>query len=201
MARSYYRGNSRRLKAIDSFDQQYRAVDVLRWCMSEPFPSPLLHGALFSCQAEQLDPFQFLISEVLRFFQKKPTSRGKQELYRGMKLEKQLVDYFKFYNNKMVCVSGFFSCDKLRPTALQTALSPGFRPDLLPVLFKIECDLSLNIVHGESILVFEPGTTFRILCVSGETPTVIKLRAVPEDAKRFVREYKDAHPGNRYLCY
>ena len=59
-----------------------------------------------------------------------------------MKLSNELVDIFEAHTGQLVCANGFFVCTKARNMELQTAASPGYRTDLVSVLFKVDFDAS-----------------------------------------------------------
>ncbi|CAF0765821.1 unnamed protein product [Rotaria sordida] len=83
---------------------------------------------------------------------------------------------------------------------MDLASSPGYRSDLSSVLFKIDCDASVklaevSIENRSSIVIFDVGTTFRIVCINRGTISIIKMKAVPDEGKKMAREYKDNHKG------
>lgn len=200
IARVYYQNNARRLQYIDDFDRTYRPKDALRWCFRSPFPANLLRRA-FTCQDfEQLSLCRFLIVETSRIIQQPDKSTGMLLLYRGMKLLKNVVDQFEQRTGQLVCANDFITCTKSRAYALELATSPGYRTDLVSVLFKIECDstvkaIETSIQNRPVMSVFDIGTTFRIVCLSRGAIIAIKMKAVAGEGKRIVRDYKVAHRG------
>ncbi|CAF1259638.1 unnamed protein product [Didymodactylos carnosus] len=199
-ARSYYRGNPKRLKFVDEFDQLYRPNDSLRWCFRAPFPSRLLRYALISRNAELLQPCHFLIIDVLRVLQQQPRRPGRGQLYRGMKVSNELMNMFETHTGGLVCASGFFTCTKSRTIGLQSASSPGYRPDLSSVLFKIDFDASARFAevamdNGSTIVIFDVATSFRVMCVNRGAMSVIKMKTASDEGKRVAVEYKEKHKG------
>ena len=202
MARTYYQNHSRRLQSVDDFDRMYRPKDALRWCFRSPFPSNLLRQALLSRHVDQLSLFRFLIVDASRLIQQPSRARtgGVVQLYRGMKLSRDVVDRFEQHVGHLLCAGDFFPCTKSRAMALDLATSLRSRPDLVSVLFRIECDGTVRVsptplATRPPMFVFDLGTTFRLLSFSRMTLVVIRLNAVAGEAKRFVHEYRETHPG------
>ena len=115
-----------------------------------------------------------------------------------MKMSKQVVDQFERYTGQLVCASSFIACNKSRALALNLATSPGYRSDLLSILFEIECDDTVKVIetpiqNRSSMSIFDIGTTFRSICFHRDTIVVIKMRAISGDGKRLAQEYKDNH--------
>ncbi|CAF0983561.1 unnamed protein product [Rotaria sordida] len=195
-ARNYYRGNPKRLKLVDEFDKSYRANDAFRWCFCSPFPSRLLRYALMSPTLKQLSPYQFLIGDTIRILQQQSKRTSHGQVYRGMKLPNELVDMFETHTGQLVCVNGFFMCTKSRNIELQSAASPGYRSDLLSVLFKIDFDASARFAevameNGSTIIVFDVVTNFRVVCVNRGTMSIIKMKTTPDEGKKLALEYKE----------
>ncbi|CAF4837867.1 unnamed protein product [Rotaria sp. Silwood1] len=200
MARDYYRTNPRRIRLVDEFDRTYRPKEALHWSIQDSFPSYLLRHAFISCQSEQLNLCRFLIADTSRLIQQQSKRTGSLQLYRGMKLPSKLVDSFETHTGKIMCACGFFTCTKSRTTALELASSPGYRTDLSSVLFKIDCDVSVKLAEMSTedrspIVIFDVGTTFRIICVNRATISIIKMKAVPDQGKKLVQDYKNNHKG------
>ena len=147
MARIYYRTNSRRLQLINDFDRTYRSKDAIRWCFRYPFPSNLIRHAFITQDFDQLSLYRFLIVDVSRIIQQPSRPMGFLQLYRGMKLPKHVVDRFEKHLGQCVCASDFLTCTKSRAFALDSATYSGYRLDLVSVLFKIECDSTVKVIH------------------------------------------------------
>jgi hypothetical protein len=158
--------------------------------------------ALSSHSKEQLSLCRFLFADATRFFQKQPTHKFCTQVYRGMKLSSEFVDRFEAHVNKLVCTGGFFPCVKSRTNALALASLPTYRPDLLPVLFKIDCeptDLFIEIANTlsssstSSSIVFDVCMAFRVICIKRGEMTIIKLKTAGGSGKRIAQDYLAEH--------
>ncbi|CAF4778953.1 unnamed protein product, partial [Rotaria magnacalcarata] len=107
MARAYYRSNPTMRSLINEFKQRYHPKDALSWCLLSPFPSCLIRHAFLKCQMEQLNLYRFLIADTSRSIQIHSNSTKDLQLYRGMKLTRQMVDTFAMNTGRIVCASGF----------------------------------------------------------------------------------------------
>jgi hypothetical protein len=195
-ARNYYRGNSKRLRAVDEFDRSYRSNDSFQWCFRSPFPSNPLRHALLSPTIESISPYYSLIIDITRSIQQQSKHSAHGQLFRGMKLPNELVDLFETHTGQLVCANGFFMCSKARNVELQLAALPTYRTDLLSVLFKIDFDASarfaeVQMENGSMATIFDIATSFRVMCVSRGGMSIIKLKTVSDDGKKFAQEYKE----------
>lgn len=185
---------------IDELEKSYRSADVLNWCLRSPFPARFLRHAIAFENQEQLDLCRFLFVDTIRIFQKQPTRKFCTQVYRGMKLSKEQLDRFEEYAGRLVCTSGFFPCTKSRTNAMALALSPNYRPDLLSVLFKVDCeahDLFIeisNTVSPSSTIVFDVCMTFRVVSIKRDQLTIITLKTAGNDGQQLAQKYLSSHP-------
>lgn len=198
IARAYYRSNSSRMSLINEFEQRYSPKDALRWCVLSPFPSCIIRHAFLTCQTEQLNLYRFLIADASQLIRARSKFTRGIQLYRGMKLTRNLVDTFVKNTGKTVCASGFFTSIKSRAIALDMALSPEYRSDLSPVLFKIHCNSSADFTeipedNRTSSFVFDIAANFRIIFINRGKMTVVKMRTLCNDDDRISRELKINH--------
>jgi hypothetical protein len=157
----------------------------------------LLH-ALRSHSKAQLSVSRSLFSDISRFFQQQPKRKSSDQVYRGMKLSKVLLDQFEAHVDQLVCTSGFFPCTKSRTNALALATSPSYRPDLVPVFFKIDCDASspyteLPQKQSLPVIIFDTCVAFRVVYVHRDQMSIIKLKTAVEAGKKIALEYLDKH--------
>ncbi|CAF0972875.1 unnamed protein product [Rotaria sordida] len=198
MARLCYRDNGRIMEMIDEFEKSYRSSEIVHWCFRSPFPSHFLHHAIRSHNLEHLNMCRFMFIDANRFFQQQPKHKSSEQFYRGMKLTKELLDQFESHVGQLVCTSGFFPCTKSRTNALSLASSPGYRSDLLSVLFKIDYD-STSIYSQVSnkmlsnVIVFNVSIPFRVINVHRGQMSVIKMKPAITDGKRIVQDYLEQH--------
>jgi hypothetical protein len=198
MARYYYRDNSRIIELTGEFEKSYRPAEVISWCLRSPFPARFLLYALRSHNKTQLNICRFLFADASRFFQQHPKRKSSDQVYRGMKLSKELLDRFEAHVGQLVCTSGFFPCTKSRTNALTLASLPAFRSDLLPVLFKIDCDASslyteLATKHSLPIIAFDVCIAFRVVYVNRGQMSIVKMKTAGEAGKKIALEYLGKH--------
>jgi hypothetical protein len=200
LARNYYRSHPKRLKSIDEFDRTYRITDAIRCCFRSPFPLRPLRCALMSGNYEQIVPYQFLVADVARCFRQQSNVSNCGQFYRGMKLSGTTLDMFDRHCGQLVCTHGFFTCSKSRNIELQAAASPGYRPDLLSVLFKIDFDSTarfaeITLENGSILVVFDVATSFRVVCVNRGNMSIVKLKSATDDGKQLAVNYKTNENG------
>ncbi|CAF3077680.1 unnamed protein product [Rotaria sp. Silwood2] len=198
VVQNYYRHNNKIITLIEDLEHSYIAAHALTWCLRSPFPSRFINHALYSRNMEQLNFCRFLISDASHFLQQQSKHHSSAQFYRGMKLPRELVEKFVKSIGGLICTSWFLVCTKSRTMALAAASSPAYRPDLIPVLFKIDCDsmtpyfeLSKNV--SSPIIIFDVSTAFRILHVGQDQMVVVKMKIVSDDGQKVAREYKEKH--------
>ncbi|CAF2782598.1 unnamed protein product [Rotaria sp. Silwood2] len=199
LARRYYRDNSRIIEIIEEFEKSYRSTDVINWCFRSPFPARLLLHALRFHNKAQLNICRSLFADASRFFQQHPKRKSSDQVYRGMKLSSELLDKFEAHVGQLICTSGFFPCIKSRTNALTLASLPAYRPDLLSVLFKIDCDASslfteISNKQTTPLIVFDVCMAFRIVYVNRGQMSIVKLKTEGEAGKKIALEYLEKHP-------
>ena len=200
VVQDYYQHNNKTLALIEQLDHSYIATDALSWCLRSPFPSRFVNHALYSRNREQLNLCRFLISDASHVLQQQPKHPSSTQVYRGMKLSSELVEKYIKNIGKLVCTSRFFVCTKSRTTALAAASSATYRPDLIPVLFKIDCDSTTSYFESSKnvsspIIVFDVCSAFRILYVAQEQMVIVKMKIASDDGRKVAREYKAKHDG------
>jgi hypothetical protein len=200
IVQNYYQHNNKILALIEQLDHTYIAADALSWCLRSPFPSRFVNHALFSRNRTQINLCHFIISDASHFLQQQPKHPSTTQVYRGMKLSSELVEKYIKNIGRLICTSRFFVCTKSRTTALAAASSTTYRPDLIPVLFKIDCDsttsyfeLSKNV--PSATIVFDACSVFRILYVAQEQMVIVKMKIASDDGRKAAREYKAKHEG------
>ncbi len=195
MGRHYYRDNIRIMGLIEELEKFYRPGEVITWCLRSPFPTRFVLHALRSHNKIQLNSCRFLFADAARFFQQHPKRKVSDQVYRGMKLSNELLDIFEAHVGQLVCTSGFFPCTKSRTNALTLASLPAYRSDLIPVLFKIDCDASslcAEITNNHSLpstIVFDACMAFRVVYVNRSSMSIVKMKTAGEAGKKVALEY------------
>lgn len=198
MTRHYYRDNVRIIEIIGELEKSYRPSEVINWCFRSPFPARFLRHALFSHNKTQLNVCRFLFTDASRFFQQQPKHKTGEQVYRGMKLSSELLDKFENHIDQLVCTNDFFSCTKSRTHALTSASLPSYRPDLLPVFFKIDCDTSspfteITMKNSPPLIVFDACIAFRIIYVNRGPMSIVKMKTANDAGKKIALNYLDTH--------
>ncbi|CAF4611798.1 unnamed protein product, partial [Rotaria sp. Silwood1] len=130
-------------------------------------------------------------------------------MYRGMKLTSDQIDQFKENKSKLVSINGFLTTTTFRLTALNQAMKPSKRTDLMPVLLEIQCNLeqvSNNVIVADCIhcnellneeqqeIIFDLNVAFRLESMRMEEDMwMIKMSA--SNAGQLIKEkyIKDSH--------
>jgi hypothetical protein len=198
MSEKYYRGNTKLLKSLDDFDYCYEQNDALQWCFYSPFPSHFLRRALSSRNTEHIDLCRFLINDVSDVLNQSTIYETNRQFYRGMKITNEGLEKLIKHTGKLICPKGFFTCNKSRKVALDLACSPNYRPDLQPVLFKVNCPPSVPLgevptVGTAGLMVFDVYTAFRVKYVNRGPVSVVKLEPADEDGRNLAYEYRMQH--------
>lgn len=198
MSRALYRDNGRVMEIMDEFEKSYRPAEALQWCIHSLFPSNFIRHAIHFRNLEQLNVCRFIFIDVNRFFQQQPKHRSSEQFYRGMKLTKEILDQFESHVGQLVCTSSFFLCTKSRTNALSLASSPGYRSDLLSVLFKIDCDSTsmysqLSNKKLSNVIVFGASISFRVVNVHRGTMSVIKMKPAVTDGQTIAHNHLKEH--------
>ncbi|CAF2125877.1 unnamed protein product [Rotaria magnacalcarata] len=200
LARRTYRDNPRIIETIEELEKSYRASDVITWCFRSPFPTRLLLHALRSHNKAQLSVCRFLYVDASRFFQQHGKHKSSEQVYRGMKLSNELLAKFETRVGQLICTSGFFPCTKSRTNALTLASLPAYRPDLQPVLFKVDCDASSLFIeipnkNSSPMIAFDACMIFRIVYVNRGPMSIIKLKTAGDAGKKIALDYLENHPN------
>jgi len=194
MTRFYYRDNARIIEIINEFEKSYRPNESIHWCCRSPFPTRFLLHALRSHSKTRLTVCRFLFADSTRLVQQQPKRKTSEQFYRGMKLSSQILDEFEHQIGRIVCTSSFFPCTKSRTNALTLASLPTYRPDLLSVFFKIDCDTSSLYAevaqkNSPTQIVFDVCTSFRIVHVNRGPMSIVKMKTAADAGKKIALDY------------
>jgi hypothetical protein len=146
VCRSYYRGNTKELRLIDEFEQNYRPDDAIRWYSKQSFIYRLVNKALRSEDLHQLRTFRFFIGDLSQQLaeehEKVLTSKETHvTLYRGAKLDREEFDKLRENLGKVIFTNGYLSTSRLEQAARTFATKSSKRRDAVGVLFQIHCDV------------------------------------------------------------
>jgi hypothetical protein len=159
------------------------------------FSSCFLHDALSSRNTKDIDLCRFLINDISHVLQQPIDFKVNRQFYRGLKLTNEDLEKLIKHTEKLICPKGFFIRTKSRKLALNLAQSPNYRLDLRPVLFKINCPLSIHIgevpmIGTSGLVVFDVYMAFRINYVNRDSVSVVNLEPADEVGRNLARAYR-----------
>ncbi|CAF3347670.1 unnamed protein product [Rotaria sp. Silwood2] len=184
--RQYYRGNRQVLKQIDEFEENYHKDDCFQWYTRETFLYKIINKILRTEDIEQLFIFRYYIIDLSSQLSKecekiKSGSEKSIHLYRGTTITTETAETFKVNQGKLIATNCYWSTSRDRSYALTFAKRSHNRPDVIPVLFKIECDVedpnnvaifadisAFSNFPEEQEVLFDVGTVFKIEIVKEE---------------------------------
>ncbi|CAF1509084.1 unnamed protein product [Rotaria sp. Silwood1] len=215
--RQYYKNNHRILKNIDEFEQNYHKDECIQWYTRNTFIYKLINKALRTEDIEQLYIFRYYISDLSKQLAQEyeKLKRGKEKkfyLYRGTTINKTEAQNLVKNINKLIATNAYWSTSRNRSYALTFANTPRNQPDLMALLFEIECNLNdcndsvifadiayLSNFEKEEEVLFDVGSIFYIENVreeeEGDTKLfVIKLRPTGEGrelANKYIEQNRE----------
>ncbi|CAF2988578.1 unnamed protein product, partial [Rotaria sp. Silwood2] len=157
MCKEYYRGNTKEMKLIQEFEQNYRAEDAIRWYSKQSFVYKLINKALRTEDVDLLYKFRFFIGDLSGSLQCQHEKIVKSEekilnVYRGVILDREEFDKLKENQEKLISTNGYLSTSRDRSLALSFALKPTKRIDVISALFHIRChikQIDKNIIFAD----------------------------------------------------
>ncbi len=186
VCRQYFRDNDRMLRDIENFDENYHKDECIQWYTKETFIYKLINKALRTEDIVQLYIFRYYIADLSKqLAEKYKITKNKDEkkilLYRGLPMDKKEVQKLKINVGKLIAGNSYWSTSRSRKCALEYANKLPNRPDMVPVLFEIECDLQdqtdsvifadisgLSEFSSEEEFLFDAGSIFQIQEVKEE---------------------------------
>ncbi|CAF3740437.1 unnamed protein product, partial [Rotaria sp. Silwood1] len=118
-------------------------------------------------------------------------------VYRGMKMAKDQIEKFKENEGKLVSISGFFTANTFRSTALNQAMKPSKQTGLSSVLLKIQCDLQhlnngvvvTNSCEEQQEILFNSTVTYRLKNVRMEDEIYFVEMSASNDGQIIKEKY------------
>lgn len=183
------------MDAIDNFDCSYEKHDALKWCFSAQFPSRFLNYSLSTRNPRFIDLCRFLIVDVANVLKQPVYRKSSIQIFKSIKMTQELLEKLVNHTGKLICPKGFFTCTTSRVAALDLVRASDYRPDLKPVLFKLNCDSSVRIgeLQGKdssTLIVFDVYTAFRIKWVTLGPVSIVELESADKDGRNMALEYK-----------
>ncbi|CAF1273770.1 unnamed protein product [Didymodactylos carnosus] len=208
ICRDYYRGNSKELKYVEEFENEYKPDDSIRWYTKESFIHKLINKALRTEEIEQLYIFRLFISNLSTCLGKESQRIQREQapinVYRGERLSNVELEKLKANEGKLISINGFLSTSRSHELALRFACKQAKRTGVFPVLFHIQCYMtgeSSDIIFAditelshfpeEQEVLFDLGAAFRIESIHFEDKLNlwhIRLKATNEGAQ-IAQEY------------
>ncbi|CAF4480491.1 unnamed protein product [Rotaria sp. Silwood2] len=157
ICKEYYRGNTKHMKLIREFEENYRSEDAIRWYSKQSFVYKLINKALRIEDIDLLYTFRYFIADLCENLQRKHEhillSKEKiLNVYRGTKLEKEEFDKIKTNQRKLISTNGYLSTSRLKSLALHFATKHTRKNDDISVLFHIQCNIEQvdkNIIFAD----------------------------------------------------
>ena len=205
--RNYYRGHTKQMKLIDKFEEKYRSEDAIRWYSEQSFVYKLVNKALRTGDYNQLHRFRYFIGDLSNGLEKeheKILSSNEEILtvYRGAKLHKEEFEQLKQNVNKLISTNGYLSTSRDRLRALSFAKKSTKRPDVIPVLFQIHCDIKqighsvifadiekFSVFPQEQEVLFDVDAAFRIDSIETNGERKIINMTVTNEAQNVGRHF------------
>jgi hypothetical protein len=130
-----------------------------------------LRQALNSRNTKHIDLCRFLIDDVSDVLHQPMTCKSNRQFYRGLKITNEGLEKLTKHTGKLICLKGFFTCNKSRKVDLDLARSSNYRPDLRPALLKINCPPFVPLgevptVGTGGLVVFDVYTAFCVKYVN-----------------------------------
>jgi len=205
--RNYYRGYTKQMKLIEKFEKEYRSEDAIRWYSEQSFVYKLVNKALRTGDYDQLHRFRYFISDLSNGLQKEHENllSSNEEIltvYRGAKLHKEEFEQLNQNVSKLISTNGYLSTSRDRSLALSFAKKSTKRPDVIPVLFQIQCDIKqidrsiifadiekLSAFPGEQEVLFDIDAAFRIDSIETDGERKIIKMTVTNEAQNIGRHF------------
>jgi len=205
--RNYYRGHTKQMKLIDEFEKEYRSEDAIRWYSKQSFVYKLVNKALRTSDYDQLHRFRYFISDLSHSLEKEHENLLLSDeeiltIYRGTKLHKEEFEQLKQNVNGLISTNGYLSTSRNRSLALSFAKKSTKRPDVIPVLFQIHCDIKqidrsvifadiekLSVFPREQEVLFDIDAAFRIDSIETDGERKIIKMTVTNEAQNIGRHF------------
>ncbi|CAF2400065.1 unnamed protein product [Rotaria sp. Silwood2] len=207
ICKEYYRGNTKEMKLIHEFEQNYRSEDAICWYSKQSFLYKLINKALRTEDIDLLYKFRFFIGDLSenlqRLHEKILLSEEKLlNVYRGVKLDKEEFIKLKENQGNLISINGYLSTSRRKSLALNFAMKPTKRIDVFPVLFHIHCDIKhidKNIIFAdihqfsqypdEQEVLFDLNACFQIESIEEhESLQIIKLN-LSNEGQQITKDY------------
>ncbi|CAF4128050.1 unnamed protein product [Rotaria sp. Silwood2] len=207
MCQQYYHDNLREQRLIDEFEREYRSEEAIRWYLEKSFISKLMTKGLRTQDIDQLHMIRFFIGDltenIAREHQKFLLSNEQiLTVYRGTKLTKKELKKLKKNEGALICMNGYLSANRHRSSALDVAMKPTKRSDLISVIFEIECnirELGENIIFADisqyseypdrQEVLFDVKTTFRLKNTQRLAQVWLVKMNASNDGQKIVTDY------------
>ncbi|CAF1352395.1 unnamed protein product [Adineta steineri] len=207
--KNYYYGDHEQQLFIEEFEQDYRPDNSIKWYTKETFLYKLVNKALRTEDIEHLHIFRFFISDLSLSlsaeYEKIRSNKDTIILYRGQKMDPIELLSLQENHGNLIAANGFLSASRSEQLAIEFAIKPTKRSNVLSVLYEIECNVKSTIFADvaqfsdypkESEVLFDFGSTFRFISVTEDKQSKlwkIKMNATDEGAavmKEYIELYR-----------
>lgn len=206
-SRQYYHENQQEFQHINEFQRNYTSHNAIQWYTRDTFLYRLLNKALRTEDICQLYTFRYFIVDLsanlnveYHKWKARQNSSTNVMLYRGLKLMKEELLTLKENEGGIISVNGFFSTTRSKSIALDFARKPTKRPNVLAVIYEIECNTCVEGIifadiaqysayPDEEEVLFDIGTTFRIQSIEIDCNLSIIHMETVNDGRRIAQDY------------
>ncbi|CAF1082646.1 unnamed protein product [Rotaria sordida] len=207
ICKEYYYGNTKEMKTIYEFERYYQSKDAIFWYSKQSFIYKLINKALRIEDIDLLYKFRFFISDLsenLRYEHEKILLSQEKifDVYRGIKLTREEFNKLKENQGKFISINGYLSTTRQLSLALNFALKPTKRIDIISVLFHIQCDITKidkNIIFadidqfseypGEQEVLFDLNACFQIQSIEeNQSLKIIKMN-LSNQGQKLIKDF------------
>ncbi|CAF1078768.1 unnamed protein product [Didymodactylos carnosus] len=190
----YYSNNSRELKNIKDFYENYCCSKAIIWYTKDSFVHKVLNKALRTHDHEKLNAFRFYIqdlrAQLYESYQILKKSEHSIRVYRGLCLSSEELNKLKTNIGGLISSTGFLSTSRDRTVALMYSGQSSNKSHIENVLFDIYCDTTTSSTifvdiskyssfPEEQEVLFDLGSVFEIYSVERDLSSncwTVKLR-------------------------
>ncbi|CAF1019426.1 unnamed protein product [Rotaria sp. Silwood1] len=156
LCKEYYHGNTKEIKLINEFEENYQTQDAIHWYLKQSFISKLINKALKIEDIDFLYQFRFFINDLSQNLHDQHekillSNETILNVYRGMKLNKEEFNKLKENQGKLISINGYLLTNQQKSKAYDFVNKSTKRLDIISIIFHIQCDiknLNKNIIFG-----------------------------------------------------
>ncbi|CAF5141162.1 unnamed protein product, partial [Rotaria sp. Silwood1] len=122
LCKEYYHGNTKEIKLINEFEENYQTQDAIHWYLKQSFISKLINKALKIEDIDFLYQFRFFINDLSQNLHDQHekillSNETILNVYRGMKLNKEEFNKLKENQGKLISINGYLLTNQQKSKA------------------------------------------------------------------------------------